>query len=358
MGFLTLWFECMILVFFLAFVYLCVHINKHWEKKDRHIKALKTYGYGFSHVVVWAKGSFQAAKRFGEDVFEGFPSSQTKDDRKSQVVVAAREGKTHHELILAPSSEEKSVLSESEVKHLGTVVSFAGGIASLPTYQKLGIEVVKKAGLVVRLVNQFRPVMVRPCVVVLGERDEQDLGMEVLLTQRAKHMRTWPERWVFPGGHIDPGEFPVTAASREFEEETGLTIKKETMKLLGVFQALAPLHMRQYVMLIYKARVTEPWAELAVDPHEVQAGGWVSKEVANLLCYVEQDKIPKDEEIMAMVVTRKPTGRKKRNGTMRFSTACIKNVTVTSMSEGLALGHKYALKLWIDDVSKKDEKSG
>lgn len=49
----------------------------------------------------------------------------------------------------------------------------------------------------------------------------------VLLTQRFNDPNDKPGsrgRWEFPGGHIDPGEDPLTAALREFGEETGLTL--------------------------------------------------------------------------------------------------------------------------------------
>ena len=36
-----------------------------------------------------------------------------------------------------------------------------------------------------------------------------------------------------PGGYIDPGETPVAAAIREAEEETGLTLAKDQMRLVG-----------------------------------------------------------------------------------------------------------------------------
>jgi 8-oxo-dGTP pyrophosphatase MutT (NUDIX family) len=47
-------------------------------------------------------------------------------------------------------------------------------------------------------------------------------GGELLLTERAHHMRSHPGQVSFPGGSIDPGETAVEAALREAEEETGL----------------------------------------------------------------------------------------------------------------------------------------
>ncbi len=45
---------------------------------------------------------------------------------------------------------------------------------------------------------------------------------ELLLTERAHHMRSHPGQVSFPGGTIDAGETAVEAAVREAEEEVGL----------------------------------------------------------------------------------------------------------------------------------------
>jgi 8-oxo-dGTP pyrophosphatase MutT (NUDIX family) len=56
-------------------------------------------------------------------------------------------------------------------------------------------------------------------LMLFGEGPE---GPELLLTERAHHMRSHPGQVSFPGGSIDPGETPREAALREAWEETGV----------------------------------------------------------------------------------------------------------------------------------------
>jgi 8-oxo-dGTP pyrophosphatase MutT (NUDIX family) len=51
---------------------------------------------------------------------------------------------------------------------------------------------------------------------------EGPAGPDLLLTERAHHMRSHPGQVSFPGGSVEPGETPVAAAVREAVEETGL----------------------------------------------------------------------------------------------------------------------------------------
>ena len=51
---------------------------------------------------------------------------------------------------------------------------------------------------------------------------EGEWGPDLLLTERAHHMRSHPAQISFPGGSIDPGETAREAALREAAEETGL----------------------------------------------------------------------------------------------------------------------------------------
>ncbi|WP_242532634.1 CoA pyrophosphatase [Nocardioides sp. S5] len=66
-------------------------------------------------------------------------------------------------------------------------------------------------------------------LMVFADRDDDpsapdDLAHrgELLLTERAHHMRSHPGQVSFPGGSLDDGETPVEAALREAHEEIGL----------------------------------------------------------------------------------------------------------------------------------------
>jgi len=61
-------------------------------------------------------------------------------------------------------------------------------------------------------------------------------GRELLLTERAHHMRSHPGQVSFPGGALDPGETPEQAALREAEEEVGLDAA--TVVVFGSLPAL------------------------------------------------------------------------------------------------------------------------
>lgn len=58
------------------------------------------------------------------------------------------------------------------------------------------------------------------CLVV------QDINKHTLLTLRSPNLRVFPNSWVLPGGHIDPGESLEDGVIRELFEETGISLQK------------------------------------------------------------------------------------------------------------------------------------
>lgn len=51
----------------------------------------------------------------------------------------------------------------------------------------------------------------------IAVRPDKD-GLRVLIVTAKRH----PERWIFPKGHIEPGEQPAATALRELREEAGV----------------------------------------------------------------------------------------------------------------------------------------
>ena len=73
------------------------------------------------------------------------------------------------------------------------------------------------------------PEEIRPAAVLIGVTDRREPG--VLLTHRPLEMRQHAGQIAFPGGKIDPGEDPVTAALRETHEELGIT--RDNVTVIG-----------------------------------------------------------------------------------------------------------------------------
>ena len=63
-----------------------------------------------------------------------------------------------------------------------------------------------------------------------------------------------PLQWVIPGGGVEFGEQAETAASREFQEETGYTAVCD--QLLTVYENIVPARPWHSVTLIYTGRIT------------------------------------------------------------------------------------------------------
>jgi 8-oxo-dGTP pyrophosphatase MutT (NUDIX family) len=92
------------------------------------------------------------------------------------------------------------------------------------------------------------------------------------------------DKWLPPGGHIDPHELPDEAAIREVEEETGLRValidtggplgpvRRLAQPLCILLETISPGH--EHIDLIYVACVVGGDVRLA--PHESHAWHWYS----------------------------------------------------------------------------------
>ena len=65
---------------------------------------------------------------------------------------------------------------------------------------------------------------------------ERPTGLNVLLTERAAHLKDHAGQISLPGGRLAPGETPAEAALREAHEEVGLS--PSTVSVLGLLDPL------------------------------------------------------------------------------------------------------------------------
>lgn len=75
-------------------------------------------------------------------------------------------------------------------------------------------------------------------------------GKGNVLVQDKKCNPAW-HGWIFPGGHVEWGEFVTPSVTREIREETGLTI--EAAKLCGIKEFRKEKDGKQYIVFLYAA---------------------------------------------------------------------------------------------------------
>ncbi|XP_051710781.1 diphosphoinositol polyphosphate phosphohydrolase 1 [Oryctolagus cuniculus] len=87
------------------------------------------------------------------------------------------------------------------------------------------------------------------CLCFRSESEE-----EVLLVSSSRH----PDRWIVPGGGMEPEEEPSVAAAREVCEEAG--VKGTLGRLVGIFENQERKH-RTYVYVLIVTEVLEDWED-------------------------------------------------------------------------------------------------
>ncbi len=128
---------------------------------------------------------------------------------------------------------------------------------------------------------------IAPASTVALLRDGES-GIETLLLRRSEKLAFAPNRWVFPGGRLDPVDFEraggaeeVAArigAAREADEECGQNPLPDDMVLLSRWTTPAG-HSRRFSTYIFAAPLRAASA-VQVDGGEIDEGRWLSAAAA------------------------------------------------------------------------------
>lgn len=106
---------------------------------------------------------------------------------------------------------------------------------------------------------------IRHSAVLIVLRELEGQPLEILLTQRAKHLKHHKGQWSFPGGRVEADETDMEAALRETQEEVGLVLSEAD--ILGELEPLYVFGSKNWVRpFVGYTRDARP---LLADPSEV-----------------------------------------------------------------------------------------
>ncbi|XP_075922959.1 m7GpppN-mRNA hydrolase NUDT17 isoform X2 [Petromyzon marinus] len=168
----------------------------------------------------------------------------------------------------------------------------------------------------------------------------QSVDACVLLTRRAAQLSIFPNVWVPPGGHVDPGEQLLEAGLRELREETGLQMSPSecTITTMGLWE--------EHVALC----VDEVSACAWIDPDTARA---IVSSAENAKSHPPISQPPKDIPATFSATVMKGS----RQELEALPTSCLLAQVPPSGPdvERVSTGTVYALQLWLQQLHNRKE---
>ena len=172
-------------------------------------------------------------------------------------------------------------------------------------------------------------------------------------------MRTFPNCWVFPGGGVDEGETLRTAACRELEEETGIKVSIDSLKLLCIWESVFPtsseacLEMGQvkgHAVTVFVEALLDDQPEVKLQVTECGAYVWVP--LKDLIHWHSAER-PPDKTLAWMVLPGKCLGKTESLESCKISAIELHGIYPTFMGAGIGQGHLFA----IAKLAERDERA-
>ena len=177
----------------------------------------------------------------------------------------------------------------------------------------------------------------------------------VLITKRHPQLRSFPDVWVVPGGHIEENETLSEAARRELVEETGLSKDIKIIDVMGIWESVFPHRaglgkMTRQHAVCYMHAISHVREELLVQSSEVQSIAWLTRAQV-------EDVLKGDTESMIEVFQAHPVKLDGAKDVDRTDAWHIDRSHVSSAPEmrsahwvisNMTAGTRFALRLWLD----------
>ncbi|XP_076216006.1 m7GpppN-mRNA hydrolase NUDT17 isoform X2 [Aptenodytes patagonicus] len=190
----------------------------------------------------------------------------------------------------------------------------------------------------------------------------------VLLTRRAGTLSIFPNVWVPPGGHVEPGEELLDVGLRELEEETGLRLEAGTFswRMLGLWESIYPPvlsrgpprrhHVVAYLLLLSAEPHERLEARMRPSESEVSAYAWLEPPVLEAIAATEDGAESLGSVAGALPATVSVTELSDGSS----STAQLPTTTFLSAApaeggdaERVSTGTKFALRLWLESLGEQ-----
>ncbi|KAM9851697.1 nucleoside diphosphate-linked moiety X motif 17 [Aulostomus maculatus] len=197
----------------------------------------------------------------------------------------------------------------------------------------------------------------------------QTANQRVLLTRRAEQLRVFPNVWVPPGGHLEPGETLLAAGLRELREETGLNLEPEQLspKILGLWESVFPAtlsrglperhHLVVYMLLHSSHTHLQLQDFLNPSPAEVSACLWADAQLVKAIGSAEdgEDSEVRLKELPRSVsILQVSSDGGLRNSMLPLAVLISRAPASGPDVERVSTGTKFALNLWLKNMGTCD----